>query len=413
MSLKILLVNSGYPPNNIGGAEIYVESLAEALAEKHKVFIYTTNPPSKSSDGIKILGIKEPSSIRGLLISTTYKNPKIEENFRETLKEVDPDIVHFHNIWRFRTARLPIISKEEGYPTIMTLHDYWFMCPTSLLMFKRQIPCSGPNPHKCAECWNCTVLNLAPMKFSALKSILDYVNTPTEFSRRFEVLKETLRIIDGIIAPSKFLAKMAVSIGVPSIKIYYIPNGYPYSRFVGFKKKRSYYDDGRIVFGFVGVPTPQKGVHIATSALKYLKNANIELRIYGKIINKSYIKKLGNDPRVKIMGKFTDPKEPYSEIDVLLFPSLSYENCPLVLAEAALSRVPVIASDLGAIPEFVINGVNGFLFKPGDPKDLADKMKLIIKDPELIRKMGEAQMPPRDIPYHASEILRVYKKIMN
>lgn len=75
--------------------------------------------------------------------------------------------------------------------------------------------------------------------------------------------------------------------------------------------------------------------------------------------------------------------------DILAHPSLN--DCfPLVLLEAMSLSLPVISTFEGAIPEIVDNEISGFLVPSKDPKSLADKLEILIKDPELRRKMGAA-----------------------
>ena len=72
------------------------------------------------------------------------------------------------------------------------------------------------------------------------------------------------------------------------------------------------------------------------------------------------------------MGEFKHSRiaEIFSEIDVLVVPSVWYENSPLVIQEAFLAGTPVIASDIGGIPELVKDKENGLLFKANDDNDL-------------------------------------------
>lgn len=74
---------------------------------------------------------------------------------------------------------------------------------------------------------------------------------------------------------------------------------------------------------------------------------------------------------------------------VFVLPSLS-EGVPRVLLEAMMLRKPVIATNVGGIPEIVKDGVNGFLFEPKDVEVLATKLKELLGIPECAKKMGEA-----------------------
>jgi glycosyltransferase involved in cell wall biosynthesis len=71
-------------------------------------------------------------------------------------------------------------------------------------------------------------------------------------------------------------------------------------------------------------------------------------------------------------------------------PSKWYEMFGLVLLEGMVAGIPVIASNLGGIPEIVADGATGLLFRPGDAEDLAGKMQFLWENPEYARALGQA-----------------------
>jgi glycosyltransferase involved in cell wall biosynthesis len=73
---------------------------------------------------------------------------------------------------------------------------------------------------------------------------------------------------------------------------------------------------------------------------------------------------------------------------VLVFPSICYENCPLVVLEALSHGLPVIASRLGAVPELIEDGVTGLLFRAGDAGDLAAKVRWALAHGDELQRMG-------------------------
>jgi glycosyltransferase involved in cell wall biosynthesis len=76
---------------------------------------------------------------------------------------------------------------------------------------------------------------------------------------------------------------------------------------------------------------------------------------------------------------------------VFLFPTERGEAAPLVLPQAIACAAPVIASDIGGIPEVVRrSGVNGILVPPGDVQALTDAMRTLLRDENLRRRLGEA-----------------------
>ena len=102
----------------------------------------------------------------------------------------------------------------------------------------------------------------------------------------------------------------------------------------------------------------------------------------------------------------------FSEIDVLVVPSIWYENSPLVIQEAFLAKVPVIASWIGGIPELVQNGINGLLFKPGDKKELQEKMEYVIGNPDFLRKARENIPIIETIEVHTKKMEMLYRELL-
>jgi glycosyltransferase involved in cell wall biosynthesis len=95
--------------------------------------------------------------------------------------------------------------------------------------------------------------------------------------------------------------------------------------------------------------------------------------------------------------------------NVLIFPSVWYECAPMTIVEALASGLPVIASDLGSIPEFVSGHRTGLLFRPGDPEDLAQKVRWAFDHPEQLHTMSAAARREYEEKYTAE---RNYKMLM-
>jgi len=422
--MKILHVGSGIPPDFIGGAEIYMYNLVKELSKSHEVHVIyptytkTIKQPqiiSRMYNNFHVHTLQIPQFVlfKAIQIKNTYINKSIEQKFMELLIHIKPDIIHFHNLWRFRSAKLIDVAHQLNIPTVLTLHDYWFLCPFSTMINYKNDICDVPEPNECYRCWveklstDILVKQLRPF----LKFTLKRLNSPQDFKKRNEFLKHMLLNVDKIIAPSRFLREMFIRYDVPEDKIIYSENGYNLDKFKGFKKREK--DTDKIIFGFAGSVIPIKGVHLLIDAFLEVPEDKAELRIYGNYDPKSsYVRKIFSKiqkrSNIYFLGEYDDPKVPFSEIDILVFPSISYENCPLVLAEARATKTPVIASDLGAIPEFVEDRKTGLLFEPNNPKDLYEKIMMIIERSELIEEFGANIKPPKSMKKHRREVEQIY-----
>ena len=100
------------------------------------------------------------------------------------------------------------------------------------------------------------------------------------------------------------------------------------------------------------------------------------------------------EDKIKFLGSVTgdELKDFYMSTDVLIFPSMYlYEGCPLIIIDALGFGIPVISSKgIGAIPEMISDGIDGFLIDPANPQEIADKAVMLINDPHLRTEIGKA-----------------------
>ncbi len=93
--------------------------------------------------------------------------------------------------------------------------------------------------------------------------------------------------------------------------------------------------------------------------------------------------------RVRLMGSRENIPELLAEWDIFVLPS-RWEGLPLVIIEAMMAGLPVVATRVGGVGELVEDGVTGLLVPPADPQALADALQRLLADPGLRRRMGAA-----------------------
>ena len=215
----------------------------------------------------------------------------------------------------------------------------------------------------------------------------------------------TMRSSDAIIALNKTMYKAIVDkAGVRKNKVVIIPNGVDTDFFKpGLKRdevlEKYGLEELKYVL-FVGRVSPEKGVHILLKAFKHVigqASRNIKLVVAGPLSSSFtssevslYAKTLMNYAERVLPGKvvFTGPADKgvlrilYSNAYCLVLPSL-VEAFGMVIIEAMASGVPVIGSTAGGIPDIVVDGVNGLLFRRGDWRDLAGKLSMLLNDENL------------------------------
>jgi len=423
-----------FPPI-VGGTGINTYELSKEMAKRNDVYVlypvareglYTLNSYKKNGLRIYELCMSLGIRIRKMTkLKMSYADRNVEKRFREILEKVRPDVIHFQHLVML-SASLIKVAKEREIPVVLTLHDYWSICPRVQLVKYDYTVCMGPN-EECSNCFNCWNKGLAenlagflknyaiPRSLSkkAVEIVLKLINRQKDFVERTKYMKTVLLEADKIIAPSNFLRNICINYRIPSHKVVFVENGTNLNLFRGFRKKKK----EKLCFGFIGEILRHKGVHVLIEAFNKVNDKNVELRIYGNYnLRSNYFKRLQAQIRnshIKFMGRFEDVREPYSNVDVLIFPSVWYENCPLVLKEASTTGTPVIASNIGAIPEFVRDGENGLLFEVGNAAHLFQKISMIVKSPNLITYFRENMRQVKTIEEQATELKQIYNQLIS
>jgi len=202
----------------------------------------------------------------------------------------------------------------------------------------------------------------------------------------FAVDKSIHRYYSRIIAVSEYIKKRLVQSGYQPEKIEVIYNGIaapPVN--ITAMGKRGY------VIGTIARLHKVKGQRYLIDATCALINRGqaVELWIVGEGDDREILEKLvvdlGMKERVKFWGHQSDIWPFLQAFDLFVFPSLS-ESMGISLVEAMLLKKPIIASNVGGIPEIINNGKNGLLVEAGDSEGLARSMERLIKD----RKQAES-----------------------
>lgn len=402
---KILFVCHDFPPYRYAGAQLYAKNLAQAINKSGLAEVEIFHPVFREL--LFPEGYIEKSSFEDLTVYKVYKlkekrqeecilNLTVEKAFDQFLKEHHYDAIHFHGLGQL--SAVPIeIAKKHQIRTIMTLHDYWFICEEWHMIHPDQSLCSGPeNIEKCAACL--LKYHIPPEKQKDLiKNALIYKKM------RKDYFQKCFNMIDVKIAPSKFLKEQFEKYGFKGIEnepLGFIPKS-------NIKKTKN----EKIVFGFAGQIIKRKGIETLINAFDHIPESLAELHIYGQSAHNKFTKKIfdqmQNRSNIKYFGAYVpeDLAGIFSTFDVAIIPSLM-ENYPLLVQEAFMFKTPVIASKAGGIPEAVTEGLNGLLFNTGDPVDLRNKILQICSDPALKEKLSEGIRPVRniseDVEYYAN-----------
>ena len=400
--LKILVVIHGFPPYYMAGSEVYTFNKCIELSKKHEVMVFTRIEDEfqrpyfiteSIENGIKIIRVNKPG--KDYTFRSKYQDIKMAEIFKKYLKKLQPDIVHINHLSHLTTLIVDIIKKLE-IPVIFTLHDFWMMCVRGQLIRDDHSLCTGPNIEKCTEC---------NMKYFTSEMQANY-----EIQRWLNTLWKINKKVDLFIAPSKFLRNIYIKYGIPEEKIIYMDYGFNKDLINGIEDVPS----EKIRFGFLGRIISVKGISFLIDAFNEVDHSKAELNIYGKLPRSSiYLKKRCENSAIHFKRgyNYKNISKVLSNIDILVVPSIWYENSPLVIHEAFVANKPVITSNLGGMSELVKHEKNGLLFEHGNVVDLREKLNIFIENPNLIEKYSQKTYV-RSIQEDVADIENLYFKLI-
>jgi len=235
-----------------------------------------------------------------------------------------------------------------------------------------------------------------------------------DMDHRRAFLKRALQQCDRIIVKSSYVRDLFAQHGVSGDKLVVLSDGEDTSW--GPVETR---DDtsGVLRIGYIGHIVPLKGVHLLIQAVQRLRGP-AELLIFGDLDHDpAYADSLralaGRDGRIHFRGGFVHDRigEVLSQIDVLVVPSMCPETFCHVVREGFIARVPVIGADIGAIPEAIDHGENGFLFCPGDIDDLSRYLQMIVGDPGILDQLRERIPEVKTVDQQVREFVHLYETL--
>lgn len=318
------------------------------------------------------------------------------------IQDFSPDVAHMHNIYgRISPSVLPELN-SRGIPIFLTLHDYKLICPTYLLYRDGAVceKCKGGKFYNCIL-HRCNKNSTALSVVSAMESYI-------------HILTNTWgRNVTRFISPSLFLKKKLVDFGFKQDDITYIPN------FLSLEKYEAQYENnGYLVY--VGRLSKEKGVSTLIKAFKQTKSMCKLLVIGdGPLMEELKLSVESVAKKIYFSGYLSGNKlkESIRDAVAVVMPSMCYENAPLSILESFGFGKPVIGSRIGGIPEMIDEGVNGYLFEPGNVDDLREKIELMLSmSDRQIREMGQAARQKVEREYnselHYERLMEIYHRAL-
>ena len=452
--MRVLHAIHDFLPRHRAGSEIYAFELARELSRRADVFVlaaeYDPSVPHgtirwRSYEGLVVIEIVNNWQFRRF--DETYQSERINAQLRHVLDATRPDVLHVHNLLNL-SFDLPWIAKQRGIATVATLHDYTLVCPSGgqRVHVAESHVCDSIDADRCARCFAHSPLarqmraakmtrglsrsligrtgraafKIAPVLAASILKPLDRREIDgDDVRRRLGYARQVFESIDLFVAPSRSMAEEFCKLGVARDRVHVSDYGFPPPRYRATdatgppSRSRG---SARLRIGFVGTLVWHKGVHVLLEAAQRLRG-HYEVHIHGDpAVFPDYVAALRKAatglPVVFAEGFDRDRVDDvYEDLDVLVVPSLWPENSPLVIHEAFLHQVPVVAARVGGVPELVGHEINGLLYEPFDPDSLAASLQRLIDDCGLLARLSARVSAVKSIAQDAREWEERYRRV--
>ena len=439
-----------FPPDYHAGAEQYAYRIAQRLRRQgHAIEVACiksitegTLIPSHTTDvynGLPVHRLRFDLRQAPNPFEWSFRNPELGHWLTLFLQRTRPDVVHLNSGYLLG-GTVPEAAFACHVPTVLTLHDYWFMCPLITLLRTDETICERPvPPAHCTWCllsqyrcdrlsdkWLCRHLRdvFAGLNRSermstsgAIAKALGIAPHVELIAERKRYLKQVLAGLDAVISPSRFLIHKMEQYGFQPRQMVYLPFGLDPAYFSG---PRSSNPSAPLRLGYMGQFAPHKGVHLLLAAFKQVarRSPSCRLTLYGQIstatrYERRLLQTAHDAPSITFAGPY--PNEQVGQVlnglDAVVVPSLWYENRPTVIVEAHAARVPVVAARLGGMAELVRHDENGLLFEPGNVESLAAQLQRLLDEPTLLSRLRSGIQPVPTIEQETATLVSLYKSL--
>jgi glycosyltransferase involved in cell wall biosynthesis len=374
--LNFLHLTTFYPPYSFGGDAMYLYRLAHALGDAghhvdviHCIDAYHLLHPAEpeitfaAHPNVTTHGLRSGYGWLSPLLTQQTGRPGFKaRRIRELLNSKPYDAIHYHNVSLLGPQILTLKPARGRVVKLYTTHEHWLICPTHVLWKFNSRPCEKP------ECLRCAIM----------------AKRPPQLWRYTGLLARASRHVDQFVSPSRFTANMHAERGFPQ-PVAHLP--YFIDRVDEDWQNPGPRPQERPYFLFVGRLEVIKGLHTLIELWERVGDFDLLIAGTGTYEQELRAQAAGN-PRIKFLGAL-----PQRELGALyvhalacIVPSITYETFGMICIEAFARKTPVIARDLGALPEVIHDSGGGFVYRTDD--ELLAAMRRLAASPALRSELG-------------------------
>jgi glycosyltransferase involved in cell wall biosynthesis len=308
--------------------------------------------------------------------------------FQQYLLAIRPDVIHIHHVLNFGLEAFHAMRRAlPDVRIVLTIHDYYLVCANNGQLYKhdKKERCPGPTLVDCMLC--------VPGRRAS------------DFAMRSLDVGNALSLCDQLVSPSHFLKAMCAAPLRRPDQIAVVENGYLGADIAPAPPVAT--QDGPLTFGYFGNISAVKGLADLLDAADILTRAGttgFRIHVHGsQLFEDSHLAeriqaaKVSLAERIGFFGQYRpeDMGRHFADIDCLVFPSVWWENAPLVIYEALYHRRQVVSYPHGGAPEILERYGMGVLARRSDPAALAEAMRRVIEDRSLCRAQPNRPIPGR------------------
>jgi glycosyltransferase involved in cell wall biosynthesis len=464
--MRILHIGSGFRPLRRGGLVAYAEDLMDEQVRRGdnpSYFFSGRDYPMLNAPRLKRRArgrvalfevVNSPLYDHGRQPELELAEPHIERMLERVLRETRPEVVHLHELAGLPTSVLDVIH-AAGVPSIVTLQDYFPLCPTFRLLDSRGQVCLrreigadcvatvAADPRPSGLLIDATVryhlarllqrvppsrrdplVNGVARVVGALEAARrqrrspSATTDPSAFQRRREVNVERLNRVDRVIAMSHRVEEIYAMLGVDPERLRTLHLTLAH---IERLRTRRAQPNGTVTFATLAAfESKSKGAHVVLDAMRRLAGhvGGFRLIVFGHT-DPTLAEQARGVPGIELRGTYDSAEQDaiLDEVDVGILPSVWEEAYGYAGLEFLAKGIPVIANAIGGMPDYTREGETGWLNRSCSGEELARIMAEILERPEQIVELNERLRAARDsivkpMARHADEIESVYRDVL-
>lgn len=393
--LRIVIAAHGHPELSKGGGEIAAYHLFRALRRRQDCEVWFIGCDRSMEADRAGAVLMQPFSSREYIYAPgefdwfkfANRDHKFPADFARLLAELRPDIIHFHHYVHYGVETFYNVKRIlPDCRIILTLHEFLAICHHygQMITSVHRNLCYEASAIRCQRCFP---------EFSR-----------SDFYLRQRYIQRFFDLVDGFIAPSRFLAERYVAWGVPADKMHIVENLIPVARATAETPAIS--RKGPLRIGFFGQISPLKGIDLlfdAAAAWAGDAQSDVVFEIFGDYRNQpaefqeDFLQRLPRSGRnVRFHGPYDSNRVDalMRSVDAVLMTSIWWENSPVVIQEAFRNRRPVICPNIGGMAEKVRDGTDGFHFPVGSAAALASLVRELAADRSRLEQVVTTMAAP-------------------